>query len=101
MPVASEKQEERIGDRFMALLGYVEIRFSQPRNTMQSPGIPDRRYMHPETGHAVWWEAKREGGKQTPAQKRFQQLCEICGEVYLCGPSEVLLAYMQRRAQDP
>lgn len=100
------------GDLFMGSLGFTVIRFSQARATMQTPGIPDRRYYRPprektsrqnalgptnatadiprEGGLSLWWEAKREGGKQSPFQRAFQELCEACGETYLVGTDSVL-----------
>lgn len=90
-----EKQVEHAGDRFMANLGFIAQRFSQARATMQSPGIPDRKYYNSERGVSCWWEAKAEDGKQREAQYRFQQQAEACGEVYLLGTEEVLAAWCQ------
>ena len=45
--VRTEKDEERLCDQLVARLGpvgQVVVRFSQPRNTMQTLGIADRRY---------------------------------------------------------
>lgn len=95
--VASEKQEEHLGDQLMLSLGFFVIRFSQPRNTMQTPGISDRRYMHSVRRLSVWWEAKREGGKQSEHQKQFQALIESCGEEYVVGPSETLIAWCRSK----
>jgi hypothetical protein len=93
----SEKAEEHLGDQLMAALGFTAIRFSQPRKTMQTRGIPDRRYYAPRFKYpelrrqlSVWWEAKREGGKQSEHQRRFQALVESCGEEYVCGPFSAL-----------
>src|SRR5262245_18967467 len=86
-----EQREETLGDRLMAAIGFDAIRFSQPRNTMQTAGIPDRRYYCPSERLAVWWEAKREkGGRQSPAQRWFQKLVTACGEEYVVGPLEAL-----------
>lgn len=91
----SEKQIEHLGDKLMQMLGFEIIRFSQPRNTMQTFGIPDRRYYRaPKADHpayALWWEAKRVGGKQSYYQQNFQAMVEGCGETYLCGTDDVLL----------
>ena len=38
----------------------------------------------------LWWEAKRPGGKQRPAQREFQLDAESCGEVYVLGGVEEL-----------
>ena len=94
--VRSEKDEERLGDDFMARLGYDVIRLSQARASRQSLGVPDRKYFNPARGVAVWWEAKRAGGKQRPEQAWFQRTAEACGEVYVCGPFEALRAAVHR-----
>lgn len=85
-----------MGDQLMMLHGFQVVRFSQARASQQTEGIPDRRYYHTEWGVAIWWEAKREGGKQRPAQKRFQVMCEACGEWYVVGPLDVLQAQLER-----
>jgi hypothetical protein len=100
-----EKVVEHAGDVFMAALGFEIIRFSQARATMQTPGIPDRRYYRRaqsrqgaagsttddwSKAYMLWWEAKRETGKQSEYQQEFQKLVEACGELYLVGTDEVL-----------
>ena len=85
-----EKQVEQLGDRLMAVLGFTAIRFSQARATMQTPGIPDRRYYSPERRSAVWWEAKTEIGRQSAFQRAFQALVEAVGEEYVVGTDEAL-----------
>jgi hypothetical protein len=85
MKSVTEKQVETSGDRLMESLGFTAIRFSQPRNTMQTRGIPDRRY-YKAGERAVWWEAKRpHGSKHSVYQKAFQELVESCGEDYVVG----------------
>jgi hypothetical protein len=90
----SEKDEERLADDLMAKLGYTVIRFSQARATKQTEGIPDRRYYHVERQHALWFECKAATGRQRPAQRAFQTMCEACGETYVLGTFEVLHAHM-------
>lgn len=111
LPPPREKQVEAACDRLMAGLGYTPVRFSQPRNTMQTPGIPDRRYYKPIgsapgdgktfplmgtvfEAHAFWFECKRPGGKQSPAQLAFQQMVEACGEHYVAGGLDELVRYL-------
>lgn len=95
-----EKDVEAACDRLMVGLGYTPIRFSQPRNTMQTPGIPDRRYYKadrmfpPAAHHSFWFECKRPGGKQSPAQLAFQQLVVSCGEQYVLGGLDELARYL-------
>ncbi len=86
----TEKEVEHAGDKMMTLLGFEVIRFSQPRKTMQTRGIPDRRYYHRELRLTVWWEAKAPKGKQSPDQKKFQELVERCGEEYVLGTTDPL-----------
>jgi hypothetical protein len=90
-----EKEVERMGDRLMSQYGFEVVRFSQARATQQTEGIPDRRYYHRARRLAVWWEAKSETGKQRVAQRKFQLMCEACGEVYLLGTHEVLAAWLR------
>jgi hypothetical protein len=51
-----------------------------------TPGVPDRRYYFPRHRLAFWWEAKRVGGKQSSAQKLFEEMCEACNDGYIAGP---------------
>lgn len=93
----SEKQIEHLGDKIMKAVGFTAIRFSQPRNTMQSPGIPDRRYYLPTRKLGVWWEAKSAEGKQSKHQRDFQAMCEACGEEYVCGTDDVLVTWLRAK----
>lgn len=102
----TEKQVEKNGDYFMAALGFETVRFSQPRHTMQTFGIPDRRYYHRERKLALWWEAKRPGGRQSDHQRGFQQMVEAVGEVYVLGDTDnlaeaVKTLFKARSAADP
>ncbi len=90
----SEKQVEAAGDRAMASLGFRVIRFSQSRATMQTLGIPDRRYVHAGRRLAIWWEAKREGGKPSAHQIYFQAECNTIGEPYVRGTDDDLAQYV-------
>jgi hypothetical protein len=91
----TEKQVEHLGDKLMQAVGFEIIRFSQPRNTMQSPGIPDRRYYHPSKKLAVWWEAKSAKGKQSMSQQDFQSMVQNVGEEYLVGTDDVLVTWLR------
>lgn len=92
----TEKAIEAAGDRAMASLGFRVIRFSQSRATMQTPGIPDRRYVHAGRCLAIWWEAKREGGRPSAYQLYFQAECNTIGENYVRGTDDDLAAYVTR-----
>jgi hypothetical protein len=104
-----EKDVEHAGDNLMQAHGFTVVRFSQPRASKQTAGIPDRRYYRAELGrssgiggvvfsnpHALWWEAKAANGKQSPAQREFQTMAEECGETYLVGTEAVLRDYLAR-----
>jgi hypothetical protein len=47
-------------------------------------------YFFPRSGKFAFWEAKKENGTQSTAQKYFQELCDACGVTYLLGPMRVL-----------
>ena len=88
----TEKDIERRCDSLMSQLCWNVVRFSQPRHTMQSSGIPDRKYYNVASGVTFWFECKKPGGKQSNAQKQFQQMCEACGETYVLGGVDELLS---------
>jgi hypothetical protein len=93
----SEKQEQAMGDRLMATYRFTSIHFAQVRASMQTPGIPDRKYYREDLGFTFWWEVKAEGGKQRPAQKKFQAMCERCGEFYVLGTAAQLGAWLAEK----
>ena len=102
---AIEKEVERRVDALCAAAGCKAVRFSQPRNTMQTPGIPDRRY-YPDPlkpphfgalGRAFWFEAKAPGGWQTKPQQDFQRMAEAAGEDYVLGGYREALEYLAHR----
>jgi len=72
----SEKQvEKHIIDAIKQLGGEVD-KFSQPRNTMQTPGIPDLRAVFPDFRTAVWLEVKV--GKNKPSPHQVAWLTREC-----------------------
>lgn len=81
-----EKEIEAACDDVWEALGFHVWRLSQPRASMQSPGIPDRLV----TGHGlnVWVEVKRYRGRQSNAQRAFQAAVEANGGTYLLVRSE-------------
>src|SRR5262245_40877249 len=78
--VPREKHVEASCDSLMRQMGWDVVRFSQPRNTMQTAGIPDRKYYHLGRRRTIWFECKRPGGEQSRAQRDFQMMAEECGE---------------------
>lgn len=91
---ALEKSIEHAGDVLMQKLGFEVIRFSHPGKTKQTEGIADRRYYHRGRQLAVWWEAKSATGVQRPGQKLFQELVTACGEPYVLGTHDDLMAWL-------
>lgn len=79
----TEKDVERACDLLMRALGFNAVRFSQARASMQTRGIPDRKYYRDR--FTFWFECKRQGGKQSPDQLAFQRMAEEAGELYLLG----------------
>jgi hypothetical protein len=63
-----EKQVEHHIVQAIRQLGGEVDSFSQPRNTMQTPGIPDLRAVFPAARTAVWLEVKQGKNKPTPHQ---------------------------------
>lgn len=97
-----EKKVEAACDRLMSSLGYTAVRFSMARATMQTPGIPDRKYYAnftrngQEFRHTFWFEAKAET-KQSEYQKLFQIMVERAGEDYVCGGVPELVDYLDKK----
>lgn len=83
------------GDRLMAALGFAIVRLSQKRRSKVTEGLPDRRYYHPRRRLFLWWEAKASWGKQSPAQRDFQELCDACGDPYVLGGIDALQAHLE------
>jgi hypothetical protein len=71
-----EKQVEGYIIEAIYALGGAVDKFSQPRNTMQTPGIPDLRAVFPDARMAVWLEVK--AGKNTPSPHQQAWLTREC-----------------------
>lgn len=95
-PTVSEKEEMARADEAAALLGFRVVRFSQPRATKQTPGIPDRLYLHPRKRAAFWWEAKSETGECSPAQMALHADLVRSGHVVCVGTSGIAIDEMKR-----
>lgn len=91
---AREKAVEHEGDRIMGALGFIAVRFSHPGKTKQTPGIPDRKYYHERRRLTLWWEAKAEWGKASPAQTEFHRMAKACGEHVVVGTHADLLNWL-------
>ena len=81
----SEKEVQRDVYRLYVALGCEVIWFSQPRETMQTRGIPDLKVYCRRKGLTWWHETKSAGGKQTPEQVHFEEIARACGERYILG----------------
>lgn len=81
-------------DRQMRALGFVVVNYSQPRATKQTAGIPDREYFHTARRLFLKWEAKTPTGKQSPAQREYQEWCEATGISYVVGTDAALFAWL-------
>lgn len=96
---ALESEEQRDVTKLVRRLGGNVVSFSQPRRTMQTPGIPDLKIYFPARGLTWWQEMKRmEGGKMTKQRKEqveFQVMAEKCGEVYVKGGYDSVVKHME------
>ena len=90
-----EKNVEAAIDRLLGSCGWRIIRFSQARASNQTAGIPDRRYVHRQLGIALWFEAKRPGGKWSDEQQKFAEDCLHSGEIYVVGGLEEAYQVLQ------
>ena len=79
-----EKQVERMCIKLYQVVGCDVVKFSQPHKaTGQTRGIADLLVYK---GRNRWWhEVKREGGKQSEWQKKFQAMVESHGDTYIVG----------------
>lgn len=84
------------GDRMMMSLGFSIVRLSQKRRSKITEGVPDRRYYHLRRRLFVWWEAKGATGRQRPAQREFQLMCDATGDPYVLGGTELLREWLTR-----
>ncbi len=64
------------------------VRFSQPRASMQTPGIPDRRLRI--SGVAFWFEIKPPDDRLSHVQKVFLEAELASGSLAFCGGVEDL-----------
>lgn len=93
-----EKEMERECDRLALQLGCDIVKFSQPRNTMQTPGIADRRYRH--RGQALWFEVKPEDGKLSVDQANFLHREAEAGSIVGAGGVQELRRILDARTHE-
>lgn len=82
---ALEDTHQDEGDRTVLSLGGRVVKLSQKKRVKYTPGIPDRRYYFPALRLVFWWEWKAEWGRQSPAQRQFQEDEEASGGIYGLG----------------
>lgn len=91
-----EKTVQAAVIRLYRQFGCVVNSLSQPRATMQTPGIPDL-YIHCTKKAASWWhETKAVDGKPSEAQLDFFARENICGGTVVLGGVDA--AKLQLRA---
>lgn len=93
--IQDEAAEQTACDRLLASVGGDIVCFSQPRDTMQTLGIPDRRYRF--RGCAFWWEVKAEDGALSVEQLAFLRAEHRAGELGGCGTAAELEAILTCR----
>lgn len=69
---------------------------SQSRPSRIALGVPDAYVFPPFGKPSFWYEAKADGGKQSPDQVQFQVSCERCGAAYILGGRAEVEAHLRR-----
>ena len=85
LPQPTEKSIERMCINVYEQFGCEVLKFSQPRKTMQSFGIPDLKVYNVRHGRTWWHEVKRPKGKLSAHQLRVRELAVLCGEAHYTG----------------
>lgn len=85
-----EDEHQKESRRLMQALGFRVVNFSIKKRAKVTPGIPDTKYYHTGRGLTFWHEDKAVWGRQSPAQRDFQEMAEACGERYVLGPHQAL-----------
>ena len=93
-PELSEKAVQARVRRLYLDVGAEVFSTSSVRRARIAKGMADLYVLHPK--FSLWFEAKRAGGKQSPAQVAFQHSCERAGVRYLCGGLDVAVEHLQR-----
>ena len=71
MPTAPEKAVQAAVTAALRAMGFAVSDLSQPRASMQTPGIPDLYAQHPGWGIRLWVEVKARRGRTSAAQDRW------------------------------
>ena len=83
--VVNESQVQSAVKRLYRSMGCKIYDTSQRRRADITPGIPDLIVFHPGKGLQWFHEVKVEGGRQSPAQKRFERDCIAAKSDYILG----------------
>ncbi len=80
-----EAQVQRDVVRLYEQFGCLVYSLSQPRETMQTPGIPDLYVFNRRVRVAWWHETKAVDGKLSDDQLTFMAACQLCGAGHVVG----------------
>ncbi len=100
--VPEKAVQQQVKDIFW-LAGATKIAdFSQPRATMQTPGVPDLYVWFLEHQLAFWFEVKAEGGTQTSEQYWWEMREKIVGHrrYFMGGVEEATAAIVELGIKD-
>lgn len=84
----SEKAVQLRTARVYSAIGAFVVWTSQYRASRVTPGLPDLIVLLPFGKGVLFHEVKAPGGRQSPAQKIFQQRCEMGGVRYVLGGAD-------------
>ena len=77
----NEKEVQQATKKLLGTLGFFVSDFSQPRRTMQTPGVPDLHCMHRTMPWTFWVECKAEGGgRLSQDQTLWHDTARLAGE---------------------
>jgi hypothetical protein len=84
-PRIPEKVVEVAVIRAFTAFGCHVYKLSQPRHTMQTPGLPDLYVLAPKVHRAFWFEVKAAGGTLRESQHAFKCAAEACDVTVIVG----------------
>lgn len=91
----TEKRVQLEIKRALETLGFHVSDLSQPRASMQTPGLPDLYAIQPDWPMTVWIEVKRPGGQPTEHQKAWHRTARSAGNLVLVADSvEAVVDYL-------
>jgi hypothetical protein len=85
LPRVPEKDVQAAVVKLYKAMGCEVYVLSQPRASMQTPGLPDLWVFAPRAGRAFWHESKAADGKPSAAQVVFENRCGSCGVGHVIG----------------